>query len=214
MGRKRNHIRPDKWVFLLLILLLLSIGLSLLIKSQSERKRALSSELESVNASHALKSHRLEMMNEVFRLSVETAGLSLDRQLIESLHADHGVGERKAILHLKEDACVDCYRHAMIECMDRMKDAPNFMVISHSSNYYFIEEMIFMDILHAGKQIIFYDGELHRLHNTDVTAELILADGDLRIQAILPANSLADRCLAAIYYDWIMQYLSRPCMVS
>ncbi len=201
--KNRRRRRSDMGLFLGLVMLILSIILSMVIKRQATQNAYLNEKRKVMHSREAVMIQRMNLLNEAFLFSMEAAGTSLAADAFVTVQEYPEKAGHKLILYLREDACMDCHQHTLIACLERLGGKSNFILVSHSSNYYFLEEMFFMNVLAVAGQIIFYDEELYKSSNTEVRSELILAGSDLRIQAVFFPDFLADRCLSEQYYEWI-----------
>ncbi len=117
------------------------------------------------------------------------------------------------LLYLKAHACSECNLYIIDWLVRRNAGLDNFLIIAHSSNAFYLEEMYHDGVLTDPSVVVWHDDELYGDHLSESTADLVFADKDHVIKALFPLDFIKDICLFDEYLQCIdaaMSSLHKP----
>jgi hypothetical protein len=173
-------------IYMLLLFMALSVWLSIKTKKAYDQIEISQASQKAILDDYLALQYRLDILQEAFQLNFKmnpepllTGGPISEKQNINSM-----------ILHSKPYACSPCNMPAINSLIRKFGQYKEFYVFSHTSNRYFLSEII--DVLERDDAVIWLDTNLYNHADDGYDAELLFLNGGKLITGQMPLELLKE----------------------
>jgi hypothetical protein len=176
-------------LILLIVFLGLSVWLSILVKNLRHEVNNANTYQASIIRENRILKYQLGIFNEVLELNLSKQQpvniFALPDLFINS-------PEIKLLMYLKANSCSDCNISTVSNIVEKLSSNDNFALISHTSNKYFIEDLLKKEILKDKELIHYVEDKFIQEHNPVYDAEILIIDRNYSILGRLPLELLKE----------------------
>ncbi|MBS4012810.1 MAG: hypothetical protein KGZ97_03480 [Bacteroidetes bacterium] len=176
--------------FILLILFIgISVWLSLLVRSLKNEVSSLNISNKSITKETIVLTHKLDFLNDLLALNFQKHP-TLNNTPLSLLFSN--LNEVNFTLYLKAYSCSDCNISTISTLIEKLSIYDNFTLISHTSNKYFIEELLSKETIKEIAMVHYIEDKFIRENNPIYDAEILIIDSKLDILGRLPLELLKE----------------------
>lgn len=209
VARRNQKLRYDLSFLGLLVFIVVNVWLSLLIKKLKNEAAEMELFIRREKSDVFRLNSHIQSFREVFCMNM---GFHKARLTVPPEDEFRNAGNAESVmqlLYLKAHACSECNIYIIDWLVRRNAGLDNFLIVAHSSNAFYLQEMYHDGVITDPSSIIWYDDDLYRDHLSESTADLIFVDKDNVIQVLFPLDFIKDVCLFDDYLQCIDAAMNR-----
>ncbi len=184
-----------KWVSLNILFLILFAALAVWLSIANKNCRQ---DLSRAEASVKTLQKETEALTNTTGMALEAFALNINRQPIAMAFTIElpkiSMGSLP-LLYLKANACSSCNNRSYIDLVERLKSNPDFRIVSHPTNRFYIRQLLAAYELNDAKMVTYTDANLLDPGFSATDAELLFVNPQGKVTSGIPVDLLRNQAV-------------------